>query len=525
MFQEHKIPKDVDEEQETSNVEIQIIEIKKKGLLKKRETEVAKEKITLTYDYRTGRWEGDDYMMDDDGYGHFLGDTFELWFNIYQTGKDGDTIPYWVEKNILHSDPSVDDSFQDPDRDGIPTTWEWKYRYDPNRWDNHEILDPDIDGLENIEEYQMEKYLANPYAQDIYIEVDGMERGGILDPPHIMWEESAQGIIERFSEHNIRLFIDNGWPGTENSAGGELLPHYDVTVDYLGMMRQFYTHHFPDERKGIFHYVVVGHGAGYSYPMVSNKYDTTHLGYNIRQMLNPLRNPYTVPTPRAWRVHLGAMLMHETAHTLGIYTPNIEGNDNHSALGALNPFDKEAKKYAETWGQYYSVTNYYWSTMMDWKKELFDYSDGSNGPPYDYNDWEYLYLPFFQMEATFVEDIDAMPPCHDRIIHENLTELYLDGWVLKENITNEMSSQLNYNYEQCISISEPLANGINWRIYTKEKEDDSKEESMIRIYGQPKIPQTIDNYAGWSLIWTGTCNQNEGINIYSQLEDIAKIEK
>ena len=516
MFQEHKIPKDVEEEQEESTIIIQIIEVIKSGLLNLKTEDVVREEIKVTYDYRTGRWAGDDYPYDKDGYGHYLGDTFEIWFNIYQTGRDSDGIPYWTEVNILHTDPSVDDSFLDPDDDGIPTAWEWKWGYDPHSWDDHANLDPDIDGLENIEEYKVAKYFADPYSQDIYIEVDGMEKGGFFDPPHVMWEESMQGMIERFSEHNIRVYIDNGWPGTSQNAGGESLPHYDVTVDYLGMMRQFYIHHFPDERKGIFHYVVVGHGAGFSYPLVSNKYDTTHLGYNIRQMLNPFRNPYCVPTPRAWRVHLGAMLMHETAHTLGIYTPNIEGNDNHSALFALNPFSKEGREYAKTWGQYYSVTNYYWSTMMDWKKVLFDYSDGSNGPPYDYNDWEYLYLPFFQMEATFVEDVDATPPCHDRIVFENLTDLYLTGWFLNEELTDTYENDLQQRYDNKITISEPLANGLNWRIYTHIENYSSTNITNIRIYGQPRIPPTIDKYAGWSMIWEGTVDMYGNISIYDQ---------
>ena len=82
--------------------------------------------------------------------------------------------------NILGTDPTVDDSKLDPDGDGIPTAWEWKWGYDPFTWDDHENLDPDLDGLSNIEEYQMAKWFADPFIQDIYYEVDYMGSGGLL---------------------------------------------------------------------------------------------------------------------------------------------------------------------------------------------------------------------------------------------------------------------------------------------------------------------------------------------------------
>ena len=47
----------------------------------------------MNYDYRTGRWDGkDDSFMDVDGYGHYVGETFEVWFNIYQTDYDHDGV-------------------------------------------------------------------------------------------------------------------------------------------------------------------------------------------------------------------------------------------------------------------------------------------------------------------------------------------------------------------------------------------------------------------------------------------------
>jgi len=88
MFQENKIVKDSDEEQETSIVTLQIVEVESSGILGRKTTDVIKDEFTVIYDYRTGRWNGDDYFGDYDGYGYYLGETYEIWFNLYQLDYD-----------------------------------------------------------------------------------------------------------------------------------------------------------------------------------------------------------------------------------------------------------------------------------------------------------------------------------------------------------------------------------------------------------------------------------------------------
>ncbi|RKX96934.1 MAG: hypothetical protein DRP55_09465, partial [Spirochaetes bacterium] len=167
ISQEDKVVHDTPEEQAKSNVKIVLMERVKRGLLGRKYTDIERDTIQLTYDYRTGRWTGDDFFDDNDGYGHYVGEYFEVWFNVYQTDYDHDYIPYWTEVNVLGTDPMVDDSKSDPDNDGIPTTWEWKWGYDPFVWNNHAQLDPDIDGIYNTQEYQMAEWFANPFRQDI----------------------------------------------------------------------------------------------------------------------------------------------------------------------------------------------------------------------------------------------------------------------------------------------------------------------------------------------------------------------
>ena len=278
MFMERKIVKDSEEEQETSDITLTIFEkVTTRKLLRKTTTDVERDSITIEYDYRTGRWSGDDNFGDKDGYGHYLGETFEIWFNVYQMDSDDDFIPYWTEVNVLGTDPMRDDSNKDPDEDGIPTTWEWKWGYDPFTWDDHEKLDPDVDGIENIEEYQMAKWLANPYHQEVYVEVDSVAGTGRFDPPVTFYEESKQAITEKYAEHYISIFFDTGWPNNPLHGGGEMLPYWEKLSQDSGMILEYYNNYFPQERRGVFRYLVLGHSGGYNHPAKNNVYDCTYI--------------------------------------------------------------------------------------------------------------------------------------------------------------------------------------------------------------------------------------------------------
>lgn len=502
MCGDTRMQEDIEEEQETVEVSINIFERINSGILGLKSEDVEQEIIDLTYDFRTGRWTGDDFFKDDDGYGHYVGDTFEVWFSIYQSDVDGDKIPYWMEVNVLGTNPLIDDSTLDPDMDGIPTSWEWKWGYDPFSWDDHENLDPDIDGIQNIEEYQMSKYLANPFSQDIYIEVDGMEKGGFFDIEHTLYEETAQIMIERFTQHGINLYIDNGWPPKTSIGGGELLSHIELISQDSGAMLQFYRYNFADERKGIFRYMVVGHMAGFCIPSELNRYDTIVIDSSPYRVILR-RHAFT---PRASRIVLAAAALHELGHSLGIAPWTFQGNDNISFSYGW----QERQQYRNTWGDYYSVMNYF----HIWDKELIDYSDGSNGPPYDQNDWEHFYLPTFEIDSNAVEDPIIEPPGTDRLINESPEPLW-NGWVIDENITIEYSNILRSMY--CVKN----VNNVDLRAYVSENINvDSESKHIAKIYAKPDTGAT---YSQWSLIAEGKVDQNGTVSFYSQKALIGEI--
>ena len=91
-------------------------------------------------------------------------------------------------------------------------------------------------------------------------------------------------------------------------------------------------------------------------------------------------------------------MLHELAHSCSVDDDNCAfgGIDNMSYASPIFP----KKSYVETWGQYRSVLNYIYSHDLN----VFDLSHGDNGPPYDQNDWGYMFVGYFQYNAKFIEE-------------------------------------------------------------------------------------------------------------------------
>jgi hypothetical protein len=478
MFEENKIMKDVPEEQETSTISLTIMEKKSAGLLGRKSQYVEADTVSVIYDFKTGRWSGQDSYMDHDGYGYYLGETFEIWFNVYQIDYDSDFIPYWTEVNILGTDPTVDDSKLDPDNDGTPTTWEWMWGYDPFTWDDHANIDPDLDGLDNLEEYQMEKWFANPFIQNIYYEVDYMGSGGFNDPPHYFYEETKEGLIERFAENNIKLLMDDGWPNSPPNGGGQELPHIAKISQDSGMVLQFYNNYFPEERRGIFRYLVLSHGGGFQHPSKNNIYDTTVLstptGFHPIKLVFDYVLSGKVPTKRGRIVGLGQLILHEMAHSCSIDADNCNfGGIDNTTYGV---FILPNKGYKSTWGQYHSVLNYLYAN----NPKLFDLSHGTNGPPYDQDDWGMMFVGYFQSNANLIEE-----PYYEAGTGETLvrSEFRVTNYTYDANLTEQFKNIIG-----AYSPIDPIK--VNWSVYRSNDNTVDPNQREVRIYAQPAIKTT-----------------------------------
>ncbi|MBC7129104.1 MAG: hypothetical protein H5T45_05170 [Thermoplasmatales archaeon] len=495
---------DIEEEQKTSRVTIKIVEENKKGI-SLRTNDVEKETLTVIYDYRTGRWSGDDNFGDKDGYGYYLGENYEIWFNVYQSDYDNDEIPYWIEVNVLGTDPTVNDCLLDPDGDGIPTCWEWKWGYDPFTQNDHSNLDPDIDGISNLEEYKMRKWFANPFQPDIYIEVDFTEKNKIIEIEPTLYEESKQMLIERFAQHGIKVFIDDGWSDSPPNGGGEILPHASYFDDVLGkQLLQYYTHHFSDERKGIFRYLVISScSGGFTSPVYFNKFDAMMVGNNLKDVLFT-RLAFS---PKSVRVVLAAAVMHELGHTLGLVPAIFPGNDimpRYIGDRYPNMSDEDYNGYVKN---YVSIMNY----RYIYKKDLFDYSDGSHHQKYDMDDWGHIYLPTFEIDIPIYEDV-SIKTFEDFKIVDEYPGIVLKGWKFDENLTKQNLEKI----KKFVTVKNADA---DIQIFIKNNSSSGKEYNL-RVYAKPKVEPV---FAIYSLVAEGYVKDNN-FELYS-LDELIKYAK
>jgi hypothetical protein len=142
--------------------------------------------------------------------------------------------------------------------------------------------------------------------------------------------------------------------------------------------------------------------------------------------------------------------------------------------------------------------NYYHIYDMN----LLDYSDGSNGPPYDQNDWLHLYLPNFQVTSEVVEEIGFQGPGFDKVVYAE-SEFGITGYVYDENLTEEWVTKTNVE-----SPVSPIQS--NFKIFKLEDKDKYSDCKDVKIYAQPNVM-----YAGWNLIWEGDFDSEGDIEFYS----------
>ncbi|HWR27409.1 MAG TPA: hypothetical protein VN377_03105, partial [Candidatus Thermoplasmatota archaeon] len=362
--------------------------------------------IDLVYNLKTAHWTGDDYnypymsWADPSGYGRLNGcddnsiyqeerDCLVL-FDITQNDFDMDNIPYWTEVNRYHTDPQVNDMGRDDDGDGVPIEWEFKWGtfidydyhdqtwnfewfYDPFVWEDHSHLDPDNDGLSNVEEYLTSQWGSDPFRKDIFVELDQMEAGPNGEQASVFPELGKDILRDAFDKYNIHLHLDDGSMG-----GGEWIPFDNETPreELITLYQDYFLHGDNNNwRKGVFHYGLL-------------VYDATYAGY-VFGVDDNYWGAYQISSKRVDKRSHGAgkaigyasVYMHELGHTLNIKMPG--GHDAKSGF----PWNINWWK----WRPYKSCMNYGYTYL------LVDYSDGSRGRN-DHDDWSTLDLPGFQLD-------------------------------------------------------------------------------------------------------------------------------
>ena len=338
--------------------------------------------VDLTYNIKTGHWNGEDSLGDKSGYGRLNGcddgsiyeqqRDAELWFNIYQTDYDGDNIPYWTEVNVYGTNPRVSDIGSDEDDDDIPIEWEHKWGFDPFSANNFKKEDPDDDGLVHIEEYWTSQWFSDPFRKDLFIELDQMQESPDGEQS-LLPENAKEMLFTAYDRRNVVYHLDDGrWDETES----EIIP-FDDECNYNDLINIYETYFLHGDeqnwRRGVFHYGIViyrsWHVAGMAFR--PNCFYITSRGHE-KKAGEPFLDRNTV---------YASAFMHETGHNLGFWP--IPGH-NHFCT--------------RPWQIGWWLTRPYRSCMnYGWMYTTVDYSDGRRGL-IDFNDWERMDLTYFQRD-------------------------------------------------------------------------------------------------------------------------------
>jgi hypothetical protein len=355
--------------------------------------------VNLVYSIKTGHWTGDDSIGDPSGYGRLCGcddgtiygndRNCELWFDITQNDYDGDHIPYWIEVNSLGTDPTINDSTLDPDHDNISTYWEYKWGYDPLKWEDHKNIDPDNDSINNIEEFLTSQWLSDPFRRDLFLEMDYMD----VSPngeQSIVPEASREQLKNPFHRRNIVFHFDTG-----ELNGGELIP-FDPLISFdevIPLYNQYFLHNDSTTwRRGVFHYGIYVYSTkpnGYGFsgdvePFMGYLPGTNSFIISSKQMEKNTRL-----SSKSLEYFYAAATMHEMGHTMGIRNGHPPGCDVQLSKYPWQPGWWIYRTYK-------SIMNYHYTYR------IFDYSDGSHGVR-DFDDWSNLNFSHFEIPENYAQ--------------------------------------------------------------------------------------------------------------------------
>jgi hypothetical protein len=215
-------------------------------------------------------------------------------------------------------------------------------------------------------------------------------------------------------------------------------------------------------------------------------------------------------TPRELRVQLAKAVLHEMGHSIGLMPWTFPGNDIMSRrVGDRYPnmSDEDYNGYVEN---YYSIMNYQYIYNKPFfysdetRTYLFDYSDGSNGPPYDQNDWEHVYLPTFQIDVPSYET-PSLETFEDFESVNDYPGVVVEGWELDETLTNRYAQE----FENLALITNTEA---DIQVFVKTDADDP-DAYNLRVYARPRVEPV---FAVFSLVAEGYLDDDDTVRFYSQ---------
>lgn len=284
---------------------------------------------------------------------------------------------YLLRNDSLAYSPSISIPGNDSDRDALPDWWEEKYGYNPLHWDDHRRLDPDEDGLSNLEECFTDSYGSHPFQKDIFLELDWMEPlvTDVTNGPPL---HLIQNLVDMYHKHNITLHIDCGQWG-----GGGGIPACNGQFSFIKLHELYWIHFLESDpenpRKGIFRYgIICNYCPDLNFPFFG--WDGLDSFAISAQWLQDV-----FPWFSRGRLIVGATA-HHLGHTMGLLADTYDGIDN---IETATPLTMQWWQYKN----YKSCMNYLYKYWM------FSFSDGTHGRG-DFDDWSHIDLAFFK-QTTF----------------------------------------------------------------------------------------------------------------------------
>lgn len=305
---------------------------------------------------------------------------FRLWYFPWKFKKIANVGSNWeiddrFEKIILPEDTHLQIKIEglDTDNDGCPDWWEEKWGYNPFTWHDHVNLDPDEDGLNNIEECYTNQWGSNPFQKDVFLEFDWLKptKTGITNKPSKILIGKLKN---RFKDHDIILHVDTGnLGGGEEVLNKDFLTHSDL-CDYYW---DYFLHNdLNNPRKGIFRYGLIT-----NYNQDDNQ---VFFGWDHCDSFSICGQKKYEEFPQYDKdVIIIHASMHELGHTFGIFGDDFPGIDNYLTT---NPKHRAFWQYST----YISCMNYRYVYTA-----VLDYSNGKYGKN-DFNDWGNFDFSFFK---------------------------------------------------------------------------------------------------------------------------------
>jgi hypothetical protein len=385
---------DVPDDIETVDIKIQLWDAADEYISKDRLCDISLDKgemndsfdAEIKYNLKNGHWTGDDKLNDKSGYGRLNGcedgtiyqadRDCELWFDITFNDFDFDQIPYYYEVNELETDPEVNDSETDFDDDKVPTWWEFRYGYDPKVTETHINIDPDNDGISNLNEFRTSQWFSDPFVRDLFVELDQMQDGPNGEFCRLP-TKAKEMLRTAYDRQDVIYHLDDGsLPG---ESGSELIDFDSFTTFnevYDIRQKNFYDSAPQAWRKEVFHYgVLIWEFDGA--PGVA-------FGKNAFQISAHLLDNKIIQHGFDRDVTYASCYMHEMGHNLA-FRPIPGHNKFGWLLRIFLPLYKSCMSYG-------------------WMYRMVDYSDGSRphlGPLFgDYDDWERMNLTFFHTDKS-----------------------------------------------------------------------------------------------------------------------------